>query len=75
MKNAKQIINNIIVTLPEGMRNNAYNILACRYLAQNTAAETAIILGLNLSEVVDVLQAVKMTCKVKRPDDFRRIPA
>ncbi len=70
MKNAKIILKNIVLLLPENLQQNAIDILSCRYLAQNTAQETAIILNIPIAQVIETLQAVKQACKGKKPIEF-----
>ena len=70
MKNAEIILANVINSLPSGMRKNAMEILKVRYLGQNTAMETAEILGLPYPVVVNVLKAVKRATRGKSPLDF-----
>ena len=70
MKKAKIILKNIVLLLPENLQQNAIDILSCRYLAQNTAQETAIILNIPVTHVIETLQAVKQACKGKKPIEF-----
>ena len=70
MKNATTILENVILSIPANMRENAMEILKVRYLGQNTAMETAEILGLPYPVVVNVLKAVKRATRGKSPLDF-----
>lgn len=70
MKNSKTILKNIVSCLPVELQNDALEILTCRYLALNSAQETACILGLPVVQVVNTMQEVKKACKGKGPADF-----
>lgn len=70
MKNASTIIQNVIKSLPEDMQGIARDVLTVRFLAQNTTAETADILGIEYQTVVNVLKTVRKITKGKNPADF-----
>ena len=65
-----EIIPAIISRLPARLRKNAREILETRYLAQNNARETAEILGIPYSVVVETLTEVKRIARGKSPADF-----
>lgn len=70
MKNAEIILANVIRSLPANMRKNALEIIKVRYLGQNTATETAEILGLPYPVIIETLKAVKRATRGKSPLDF-----
>ena len=75
MKHAKTVLKNIVALLPYDLQKDAIDILSCKYLAQNTAQETSVILGLPITQVSNTLQAVKDACKGKEPADFIKCTA
>lgn len=70
MKNASAILQNVIKSLPEDMQGIARDVLTVRFLGQNSANETAEILGVNYETVVNVLKTVRKITKGKNPADF-----
>ena len=70
MKNASDILNNVINAMPVDMREIARDVLTVRFLGQNSANETAEILGVNYETVVNVLKTVRKITKGKNPADF-----
>lgn len=70
MKNAKNILENIVKAMPGNMRENALQILETRFLANNTATETAEILGIPYPVVVKTLKTVRDITRGKNPLDF-----
>ena len=70
MKNASDILNNVINAMPVELREIARDVLTVRFLGQNSANETAEILGVNYETVVNVLKTVRKITKGKTPMDF-----
>lgn len=70
MKNASTIIQNVIKSLPEDMQGIARDVLTVRFLGQNSANETAEILGIEYKTVVNVLKTIRKITKGKTPMDF-----
>lgn len=70
MKNASDILNNVINAMPVELREIARDVLTVRFLGQNSANETAEILGVNYETVVNVLKTVRKITKGKNPADF-----
>lgn len=70
MKNASDILSNVIKALPYEMQGIARDVLTVRFLAQNTTAETAEILGIEYKTVVNVLKTIRKITKGKTPMDF-----
>ncbi len=70
MKNASAILQNVINSLPEDMQGIARDVLTVRFLGQNSANETAEILGIEYQTVVNVLKTIRKITKGKNPCDF-----
>ena len=70
MKNASAILQNVIKSLPEDMQGIARDVLTVRFLGQNSANETAEILGIEYQTVVNVLKTIRKITKGKNPCDF-----
>lgn len=70
MKNAESILSAIISRMPANKRPITRAILESRFLAQNSAQETAEYLNLPYPVVVSVLQDIRKITRGMNPADF-----
>ena len=70
MKNAERILNAVISRMPANKRTITRAVLESRFLAQNSAQETADYLNIPYPVVVSILSDIRKITRGLNPADF-----